>query len=137
MLYVVSLHPRPLAAELAARLVDIDDQRLPRTIDALVDAGLVTVSDDGLPDPPGAVTVQWSVDAGAPGTVVFADLDPDRSVGAHDVARAVGHVLHDALRSGVVQGGAFDSGTHGREVVAKERFKARTVRGVSHVHGVA
>jgi PKD repeat protein len=32
-----------------------------------------TVADDGLPNPPGAVTVAWSMDSG-PGTVIFANL---------------------------------------------------------------
>ena len=31
-----------------------------------------TVTDDGLPNPPGAVTVTWSMDSG-PGTVIFGD----------------------------------------------------------------
>ena len=59
------------------------------------------------------------------------------SMGAHDVAGAVRHVLHDTLCSSVIKGGAFDRRTHGGEVVVKEGFEARTVRGVSHVHGVA
>jgi hypothetical protein len=43
------------------------DQTVTLPADAILDA---TVTDDGLPNPPGAVTTSWSVDSG-PGTVSF------------------------------------------------------------------
>ncbi len=44
-----------------------------------------TVSDDGLPNPPGAVTVTWSMQSG-PGTVTFADANAASTTATFSVA---------------------------------------------------